>query len=132
MAALASVAASACTGQGQAYTLLLLFTELTTPMVNVRWVLDKAGLTAHPAYLINGLVMAAAWLAARILFIALYFFPLAWRHRGEEAALAPPCRALLHAVPPTLLALNLYWFGKIVRGAVARLGPGAAKEAKKA
>lgn len=131
VAALLSVAASALTGQGQAYTLLLLGTELTTPLVNARWFLDKAGLKDHPLYLINGLAMATSWLAVRVIFMALYFFPLMWRHRAEEAVLAPPCRVLLNTVPPTLLILNLYWFGKIVKGALALLGPAKAEEEPK-
>ena len=84
LAALASVLASALSGQGHAYTLLLLATEVTTPFVNARWVLDKSGLKDHPIYLINGIAMAGTWLAVRVLFQGMYFFPLTWRHAQEE------------------------------------------------
>lgn len=83
VAALASVAASALTGQGHAFTLLLLGTEATTPFVNLRWTLDKARLRSHPAYLINGITMAVSWLIVRILLLGLYFFPLSRRHAAE-------------------------------------------------
>jgi hypothetical protein len=84
LAALASVAASALTGQGHAYTLLLLSTESTTPFVNLRWLLDKAGLRSSASYLINGILLMMTWLMGRIVFMAIYFFPLAWRHSHEN------------------------------------------------
>ena len=83
VAALASVLASALYSQGQAYTLLLLATEATTPFVNARWILEKAGLKEHPVYMINGVAMALLWLVVRVLSLALVFFPLTWRHAQE-------------------------------------------------
>ena len=44
-------------GQAHAYTLALLATEFTTPFVNARFWLDKAGCKAHPVYAANGVAM---------------------------------------------------------------------------
>lgn len=35
--------------------------------------------------------------------------------------LYPPCWMLLQGVPPLLFAMNLFWFGKIARGALSLL-----------
>lgn len=40
-AAFLSVIAAAVSHQAHQYTLLLLFTELTTPFINARWIFDK-------------------------------------------------------------------------------------------
>lgn len=42
VAALASVATAGLQQQGHNYTLAMLATEMTTPFVNLRWLLDKA------------------------------------------------------------------------------------------
>lgn len=98
VAALSSVLVSALSGQGHAYTLLLLATELTTPLVNARWVMDKSGMRAHPVYVINGIAMAGTWLAVRVLFLAMYFFPLTWRHANDEQLVRKRLTFILNSI----------------------------------
>ena len=121
IAALISVAISAFSGQGHSFVLLILSTEVTTPLVNARWLLDKAGLKQHRLYIINGLTMMAMWFLVRICFLTFYFFPLLFRHASEFLLLNGFYRTLLLVEPPLFTALNLYWFDKMVKGAVRLL-----------
>lgn len=116
VAALAAVAAAALRRHAHNYTLALLATECTTPFVNLRWMLEKAGRKGSAAYIANGLLLLAVWFVGRILLLLL-FFNHAWKHRGEIAQLPRASRQLAVLVPPLLFALNLLWFYKIVRGA---------------
>ncbi|KAL6614277.1 hypothetical protein ACP70R_036547 [Stipagrostis hirtigluma subsp. patula] len=66
------------TGRAHVYILMVLFTEITTPFVNLRWYLDVAGQKNCKLYLYNGLALFAGWLVARIilfmyLFTHMYF-----------------------------------------------------------
>ncbi|KAL6853774.1 hypothetical protein ACP4OV_019803 [Aristida adscensionis] len=65
-------------GKAHFYILMVLFTEVTTPFVNLRWYLDAAGQKTCKLYLYNGVALFAAWLVARIilfmhLFTHMYF-----------------------------------------------------------
>ncbi|KAJ0008144.1 hypothetical protein Pint_30683 [Pistacia integerrima] len=49
-------------GQGQIYILLVLFSEITTPFVNLRWYLDVAGQKSSNIYIWNGVALFLGWL----------------------------------------------------------------------
>jgi TLC domain len=119
--ALISVTISAFTGQGHPYVLLVLSTEVTTPLVNARWLLDKGGLKQHKLYFINGITMMVMWFFVRIVFMVFYFFPLMYRHQGELVMLNSVYKWFLLTIPPLLTVLNMYWFSKMVRGAMRLL-----------
>lgn len=121
-AALASLLVAAVTGHGHAHTLALLVSESTTPFVNARVYLERAG----PAwkrgrcYAANGVAMLLAWAVARVGLFAAFFAHLAAFPGAGAAgvlAMAPAARALIAVVPPLLAALNAYWFCLIARGA---------------
>ncbi|KAK9832671.1 hypothetical protein WJX84_005708 [Apatococcus fuscideae] len=114
-AAFLSVIAAAVSHQAHQYTLLLLFTELTTPFINARWIFDKLGWRNSRAYFVNGIVLFISWTIGRELLF-LWFFRLMWRHRSEMALCNFPIRILVLGVPPLLFALNTFWFSKICRG----------------
>ncbi|KAF1881977.1 hypothetical protein Lal_00038621 [Lupinus albus] len=48
---------SLLSGQGQIYILMVLFTESTTPFVNLRWHLDVAGRKSSKLYIWNGIAL---------------------------------------------------------------------------
>ncbi|KAH6816314.1 hypothetical protein C2S51_021134, partial [Perilla frutescens var. frutescens] len=48
--------------QAQIYILMILFTESTTPFVNLRWYLDVAGLKNSKLYVYNGVALLLGWL----------------------------------------------------------------------
>ncbi|XP_065847480.1 uncharacterized protein [Euphorbia lathyris] len=49
-------------GQAQIYILMVLFTESTTPFVNLRWYLDVAGQKSSFLYVCNGVLLFLGWL----------------------------------------------------------------------
>ncbi|KAK7260826.1 hypothetical protein RIF29_27124 [Crotalaria pallida] len=57
-----SIIQSLLSGQGQIYILMILFTESTTPFVNLRWHLDVAGLKSSKLYIWNGIALFFGWL----------------------------------------------------------------------
>ncbi|KAL7172960.1 hypothetical protein ACSBR2_032430 [Camellia fascicularis] len=63
-------------GQGQFYILMVLFTESTTPFVNLRWYLDVAGQKNSKLYVCNGVALFFGWLVARILLFIFCFYHL--------------------------------------------------------
>ncbi|KAH9717083.1 tlc domain-containing protein [Citrus sinensis] len=81
-------------GKAQIYILMVLFTEITTPFVNLRWYLDVAGLKSSNIYICNGVALFLGWLVKEI-------FPLGFYS--------------LLVVPPMLAIMNVFWFWKIAK-----------------
>ncbi|GFY99471.1 TRAM, LAG1 and CLN8 (TLC) lipid-sensing domain containing protein [Actinidia rufa] len=61
-----SIFLSLVSGQGQVYILMVLFTESTTPFVNLRWYLDIAGQKNSKLYVCNGVALFFGWLAVDV------------------------------------------------------------------
>ncbi|XP_061347790.1 uncharacterized protein LOC133293261 isoform X2 [Gastrolobium bilobum] len=57
-----SIVLSLLSGQVQIYVLMVLFSESTTPFVNLRWYLDIAGLKNTKLYIGNGIALFFGWL----------------------------------------------------------------------
>lgn len=121
LVALTSIAAAVFQGEGHAYTLALLATECTTPLVNLRYLLEKGGWREHAVYRVNGVALLVSWLVARILLFFKFFHHVA-AHQRELSLVAPLSRWLLYLVPPTLFILNMVWFFKICKGALKMFG----------
>ncbi|GMI67131.1 hypothetical protein like AT4G19645 [Hibiscus trionum] len=113
--AVAAVAYSMLTGEGQLYTFMVLISETTTPGINLRWYLDTAGMKRSRAYLINGVVIFVAWLVARIILFVYLFYHL-YLHYDQVKQLNTYGRMLIVIVPSVLSVMNLMWFGKIIKG----------------
>ncbi|KAH0457294.1 hypothetical protein IEQ34_012609 [Dendrobium chrysotoxum] len=64
---------SLISGQAQYYILMVLFSEITTPFVNLRWYLDAYGQKSSMLYICNGVALFLGWLAARILLFIFFF-----------------------------------------------------------
>ncbi|QCD77946.1 hypothetical protein DEO72_LG1g1574 [Vigna unguiculata] len=56
-----SIIQSLLSGQAQIYILMILFSESTTPFVNLRWHLDVAGLKNSKLYVWNGAALFFGW-----------------------------------------------------------------------
>ncbi|KNA23774.1 hypothetical protein SOVF_022070 [Spinacia oleracea] len=110
-----AVAYAMFSGEGQLYTFMVLISEVTTPEINMRWFLDTAGLKRSHAYLINGIVIFFAWLVARILLFV-YMFYHVYLHYEQVMQMHIFGFFLVFVVPSVLAAMNLMWFGKILRG----------------
>ncbi|KAE7995986.1 hypothetical protein FH972_000737 [Carpinus fangiana] len=110
-----AVAYSMFSGEGQLYTFMILISEVTTPEINMRWFLDTAGMKRSFAYLINGVLIFFAWLAARILLFV-YMFYHVYLHYDQVIQMQTFGYFLVFVVPSALAIMNLMWFGKIVKG----------------
>lgn len=128
IAALASVAAASFRHHAHNYTLALLATECTTPCVNLRWLLDKMDMKDSRLYLMNGMTLMILWLLGRIVLF-FFFFAHAARHLDEIRQLPWTSLLLVVVVPVLLFALNLFWFAKILRGALKLLAGGSKHKA---
>eukprot|EP00775_Hariotina_reticulata_P002189 gene2189-2507_t len=98
------------------YLMLVLLSELTTPFVNLRWWLDKAGLKHLKLYTVNGLMLLLVWGVARVvLFVPFYLHVI--QNWSTVRNIPLHALVLLVGVPLLLFGLNTLWFVKIVRGA---------------
>lgn len=115
-----SIILSLWSGQAQIYVLMLLFTECTTPFVNLRWYLDTAGFKKFKIYIYNGIALFFGWLVARILLFVYCFYHM-FVHFDQAKQVFPWGFYSLMTVPPVLSAMNLVWFWKITNGMVKTL-----------
>mmetsp|Transcript_19990 Transcript_19990/g.31904 ORF Transcript_19990/g.31904 Transcript_19990/m.31904 type:complete len:252 (+) Transcript_19990:84-839(+) len=91
--------------------------EITTPFVSARWLLDKTGMKESKIYFWNGMAMMVLW----------FFFRVCW-YSGQTFRIYQLREGLLTL--PTLnicvflisffagAALQLYWFSKLLKGAI--------------
>lgn len=85
-----------------------------------RLLLCVQGWRSARIYTVNGVCLFASWLFARIVLF-LWFFKHMWEHRSDIAELRTHVMVLILTVPPLLFVLNVFWFGKIVRGLIKLL-----------
>ncbi|XP_010931427.1 uncharacterized protein [Elaeis guineensis] len=107
-------------GKAHVYILMVLFSEATTPFVNVRWYLDTAGQKSSNMYIYNGMALFLGWLVARILLF-IYFFIHMYLHFDQVKTIFPLGRYSLGTVPPMLALMNVFWFWKIFKGMMKTL-----------
>ncbi|CAO1944635.1 unnamed protein product [Urochloa humidicola] len=107
-------------GKAHMYILMVLFTEVTTPFVNLRWYLDVAGQKTCSLYLYNGVALFFGWLVARIILFV-YLFTHMYFHFDQARSIFTLGFYSLVAVPSTVSVMNVFWFWKILKGMVKTL-----------
>ncbi|KAI3682544.1 hypothetical protein L1987_82596 [Smallanthus sonchifolius] len=107
---------SLLSGQVQFYILMVLFTEITTPFVNLRWYLDVAGKKNSTLYMLNGVAMFLGWLVARVILFVFFFYHLFTHFDQVNQVFYPMGYYTLLTIPPMLAMMNLFWFWKIAQG----------------
>ncbi|XWS29098.1 hypothetical protein CRYUN_Cryun25bG0127300 [Craigia yunnanensis] len=112
-----SIFLSLISSQGQIYILMVLFSESTTPFVNLRWYLDVAGQKSSTIYVYNGIALFFGWLIARI-FLFIYFFAHMLDHFDQVKKIFPLGFYSLLTVSPVLASMNVAWFWKIIKGLI--------------
>ncbi|CAN1312649.1 TLC domain-containing protein 4 [Linum perenne] len=117
---LLSILLAILSGNAQIYILMVLFTECTTPFVNLRWYLDVAGQKNSQLYIYNGVMLFLGWLVARILLF-IYFFVHMYNHFDQVRTIFPVGFYTVVTVPPMLSMMNVLWFWKIAKGMVKTL-----------
>lgn len=115
-----SIFLSLISGQARVYILMVLFTEMTTPFINLRWYLDVAGQKNSKLYTYNGIALFLGWLVARVILF-IFFFVHMFIHFDQVKKMFPLCFYSLLVVPPVLTMMNLFWFWKIAKGMIKTL-----------
>lgn len=115
-----SIFLSLISRQGQIYILMVLFTEITTPFVNLRWYLDVAGQKNSTLYIYNGVALFFGWLIARIILF-IYFYIHMYLHFDQVKRVFPLGFYSLLIAPSTISVMNVIWFKKIFRGMMKTL-----------
>lgn len=108
---------SLISGEAQYYILMVLFSEITTPFVNLRWYLDVYGQKSSMLYICNGVALFLGWLAARILLF-IFFFTHIYLHFDQVRTIFPLGFYSILSVPPLIAVMNAFWFLKIFKGMV--------------
>ncbi|GJR78021.1 transmembrane protein 56-B-like protein [Tanacetum coccineum] len=111
---------SLLSGEAEYYIFMVLFTESTTPFVNLRWYLDVAGMKSSQLYVLNGIAMFLGWLVARIVLFGFFFYHV-FNHIDQVRQVQTPTFYGLHMIPPVLAVMNLLWFFKIAKGMIRTL-----------
>lgn len=124
---MSSIFVSLVSGQAQFYILMVLFTESTTPFINLRWYLDAAGQKNSKLYTFNGAALFLVWLVARILLFIFFFYHM-FTHFDQVKEVFTLGFYLLLVVPPVLTAMNLFWFWKIAKGLVKTISKARHRE----
>ncbi|XAR48371.1 hypothetical protein NMG60_11031183 [Bertholletia excelsa] len=112
---LVAVTYAMLTKEGQFFTFMVLISEATTPGINLRWYLDRAGMKSSKAYLVNGFMVFISWMVARILLF-IYLLYVVYYYYDQVKQMHTFGYFLVAIVPLLLSVMNLLWFGKIVRG----------------
>ncbi|KAJ3692222.1 hypothetical protein LUZ60_012572 [Juncus effusus] len=115
-----SIILALLSGKAHVYILMVLFTEATTPIVNLRWYLDLAGKKSSNLYVYNGLALFVGWLVARILLFV-YFYNHMYLHFDQVKSIFPLGFYSILTVPSTLALMNIFWFWKIFNGLLKTL-----------
>lgn len=117
---LIAIVLSLISGQVHIYILMVLFSEITTPFVNLRWYLDLVGQKSSKLYLYNGVALFFGWLVARVILF-IYFFYHMFVHFDQVKQMFPLGYYCLLSIPSTLTLMNFYWFWKITKGMIKAL-----------
>ncbi|KAG0463696.1 hypothetical protein HPP92_019765 [Vanilla planifolia] len=115
-----SIILSLINGTAQFYILIILFSEITTPFVNLRWYLDVYGKKSSKLYIYNGVALFLGWLVARVILF-IFFFAHIYVHFDQVRTIFPLGFYSLLTAPPLLAFMNVYWFWKITKGMVKTL-----------
>lgn len=95
-----------------------LWAELSTPFVNMRWILETLSFAKdNKVYIANGLVMALTFFSSRILPIPFYYYRiLSLRYREDYYTHLHYYMVIAVSTCAFLDILNVAWMAKILRG----------------
>lgn len=108
----------------QYYGCVFLIFEASTPLVNLHWMLDKAGMAGHPLQLANGALLLLVFFLIRIIygFYMTYFHitdgMAAW---GQATSAVRPLIVGYITINSSMDLLNVYWFYGMVRSVKSRV-----------
>jgi hypothetical protein len=131
--------------------------ELSTPLLNIHWFLDKAGMTGSSLQIYNGVALIVTFFAVRLVYgayMSVQIYSDVWRavhvncdiikgsnferqDRSISSKLMANCPLpswlllIYLGAHVTLNSLNVYWFGAMVRAIKRRADFGTRPKASK-
>lgn len=106
-----------------------LICELSTPLVNMRWFLYAAGHNKKSrAFFINGIAMTVLFFAVRIAIIPVYWYKVYSVVESDLWTQMRHFRYIMIVTCITLDIINMFWFKKMLKGALAVLEANRHKE----
>jgi len=110
------------THHAQYLAMLWLASELTTPLVNMRWFLMVLKQSHTTFYAANGLLMTFAFLAWRVLYLPANYLYTLYYFSDQVKLTSPIVQPLVPVSMPSITLLNMYWTFLMIRGLVRHLG----------
>ncbi|EGG16173.1 TRAM [Cavenderia fasciculata] len=93
-----------------------MFTEITTPCVNIRWFLLRTKKGESKAYIVNGMMMAFGFLIARVVYITASVGGALYKHYSVAVNLPSYIFWGTYVGYTIINVLNVYWAFLIWRG----------------
>lgn len=106
-----------------------LLCELSTPFVNLRWMLYVTGQKNTRTYFLNGLALTFTWFVTRILWYSFLGFKV-FLMRDQIFSRGMLQGSIFMFSYFTGLTLQYFWFSKILRGSIRVLFPPKPKDIK--
>jgi len=101
------------------YSCFRLMAEFSTPFVNIRWILYAIGLKNTRRYKINGLLMTISFFICRIFSMPFYWYFVLTNYAQPQFKAVPLSLCIFWLLLPACLDfLNLFWFRKMLMGAL--------------
>jgi hypothetical protein len=123
--------ASLCAGvfwlvndEGVLYVLLLLLFELSTPFLNIRWLLSEYGYENSPLYLVNGLAFVLSFVFSRVILGVPLLMKLMYEMNSAPVKDRHHIltRLVFTVMPFCMIFLNIYWGFKVIKGFLKAAG----------
>lgn len=116
--------------QGQLFTVLWIFTEITTPLVNNRWFLAMAKKTSTQFYILNGLAMTLGFIVFRVLLVPGYSIYALYTFWQDFRTAQLVIQYLTFTCIIGVSSLNTYWTGLMIRGLLRHLSGTSSSQKK--
>lgn len=103
------------------FIIFRLLSELSTPFVNLRWVFYELGPPYKDSlwYYVASLGMVISFFLCRILVLPWLWYQLLTTIVHPSSVIVPPVLRVWICINYTMFdVLNVYWFGKMIRGAI--------------
>lgn len=102
-------------------TALLLFSELSTPFLNMRWFFFKRNLTNRKRYLVNGLLLWLSFFVGRVLTIPFCLY-VHYNSLHKYGALMSFTEYYMYPLMSIFLCVvNVYWFSLLTKKVIRAL-----------
>lgn len=107
-------------GYGHNLAMVAISAEATTPFINMRYFLDTSGARQKwtTLYLVNGLLITFGWLIVRIIAPTIGIYTFLYGQFDQLLQQGPVATAILPFTVCCGYLLQVFWFHKIVKGAL--------------